>query len=105
MPAWPMIVTSRGLPSRAVAWKLLLEQPQLLVAAHERRLERAVAPLTAAAGDDGDGAPGAHGRLLALELPGSPTSSNAIAPAAARCVDSPTSTVPGSAADWSATRC
>ena len=40
MPAGPVIETSRGPPLAAGRVELLLEQPQLLVAADERRLER-----------------------------------------------------------------
>ena len=83
----------------------VLEQPQLVVAADERRLER----VARGRGRRARRRPAA----LATPAPGlalplstcSSTGSKAIATLAARCVASPTSTVPGAATDCSRTRC
>ena len=63
MPAGPMTDTTRSRFSRSVAWKQVLEQAQLVLAADERRLERlrAVAPATLR--HDPQGAPRGDRRL------------------------------------------
>ena len=77
----------------------VLELPELLVPADEWRLEGLASIAAAALGDNPDGPPRGNWRGLALEDP-LPAGSKAIAPAAARCVASPTRTTPGAAADW-----
>ena len=67
MPAGPMTETSRARRSRRGRVEQVLEQPQLLVAADERRLERLRPVAAAALGDDAQGAPGGDRRGLALE--------------------------------------
>ena len=67
IPPAPVIETSRARRSRPVRGDQVLEQPQLLVPADERRLEQVGAALAAALGDDPQRAPGRDRRLLALE--------------------------------------
>ena len=101
MPAGPVTETSRARLLAAGGVEQVLEQPQLLVAADERRLEpvrrgrgrrarqRRATPATPATG-------------AALPLSScSPAASKAMAADAARWVASPTSTVPGGATDCS----
>ena len=82
----------------------LLEQAELVVAADERRLERLRPVAAAELRHDAQRAPRRHRRVLALEqlLAGRLEDDRADA---ARCVASPTSTVPGGATDWSRRRC
>ncbi len=90
-----------GPPLAARGVEQVLEQAQLVVAAHERRLEGVGAAAAAALGHDAQCA-ARPGRATALPLSVcSPAGSNAMAADAARWVASPTSTVPGAAADWS----
>ena len=67
MPAGPVTETSRARRSRAVGVEQVLEQPQLVVAADERRLERVRPAAAAPLGDDAQRPPGGDGRRLALE--------------------------------------
>ena len=57
IPAGPMTDTSRARLLAARGVEQVLEQPQLVVAADERRLERLAAVAPAALGDDAQGAP------------------------------------------------
>ncbi len=67
MPPGPVIETSRARRSRPDRVELLLELPQLLVAADERRLERVRASVAAALRDDAERLPRRDGAGLALE--------------------------------------
>ena len=67
MPAGPMTETRRARRSRLGGVEQVLEQPQLVVAADERRLEGVRAAAAAALGDDPQGAPGRDRGRLALE--------------------------------------
>ena len=98
MPAGPDDADEPGLALAGRGVEQVLELPQLLVAADERRLER-VGPVAAAAlRDDAQGAPGRDGAGLALERLLARRLERRSSPQAARWVASPTSTVPGGAA-------
>ena len=72
MPACPMTVTSRDFPLAAGRVEQVLEQPQLVVAPDERRLERARSAAAAAPRHHGSARQAGTGAGLALErlLPG-----------------------------------
>ena len=90
---WPLL-PARGLEQ-------VLELAQLLVAADERRLQACRSGCARRARRRRAGR-ATRGRVPSLPLSScSPASSNTMAPDAARSVASPTSTVPGGAADWS----
>ena len=95
IPAGPTTDTSRGRRSRAGRVEQVLEQPELVVAADERRLQLVAPAAAAALGDDAQRAPRRHRRCLALEdlLAGGLERDRAVS--AARSVASPTRTVPG----------
>ena len=67
MPAGPVIDTRRALGSRPVRVQLLLEQPELFLAADERRLDRLGPTGAASLRDHAQRLPRWHGRLLALQ--------------------------------------
>ncbi len=67
MPAGPISDTNLGCFSRPVAWKHVLQQPQLVGAAHERCLEPFTPVAAAALGHDAHRAPGAQRAVLSLE--------------------------------------
>ena len=96
----PMTETSRVRPSRTGRVEEVLEQPELVVAPDERRLERVGPAAAAALGDDAQGPPRGDRRRLALERSARPRARRRCAALAARWVASPTSTVPGAATDW-----
>ena len=97
MPAWPVIETSADALLARRRVEQVLEQPQLRVATDERRLEPLVTapPARARRRRAGPGTT-ATGATLPLSTC-SPAGSYAMAPLDARCVDSPTRTVPGGA--------
>ena len=97
MPGMPVTETSRARCSRAVAWSRSLIERELLVASDEGRLEALGAPDSLALGHHPHRPPGLDGLLLALQGERRRPRLNAIAPEAARQVDSSTSTVPGGA--------
>ena len=67
MPPWPTTAASRARTLALRGVEQLLEQPQLLVAPGERRLERAGSAGSAAQRDDGRRSPRRNGRCLSLE--------------------------------------
>ena len=99
MPAWPTSVTSRGFPSRAVAWNCSLSARSSSSRPTNGGSSMAARPSPRRRATTAIARQAASGDSLPLSCC-APASSKLMAPEAARNVASPTSTVPGTAADW-----
>ena len=95
MPPVPTIETCRIRFSAAVAWKRSLSRRSSTSRPTNGASSASARPPPPRSADDAQRAPRRDRRGLALERAARPAASNAIAPDAARNVDSPTRTVPG----------